>query len=309
MASGGYSHDSFAAPQTGYGLKDGRLTHISEVSRGLDCQCACVICHQALIAKKGRKRLHHFAHKVESNCEGASESALHMLSKELISEMTWMEIPPYHFSMTRRKKSGLLVSHNQQVANGGRVMISSVKLESYEKGFIADVLLDCFDKHLIVEIAVTHKVDRQKLRHIRRRDIPAIEIRLDTRDALLPRDELRALLQNGHEIKHWLFHPRQRPAEKVFIRKFRNHLNRKVAHQIDNRGRREEKTRSAAIQSNEANRIGYASYTVSRIDEMKLRERLGEEFRRKHNRYPLMDECLRLWPKLWGKSAKGRDIQ
>lgn len=293
MISGVSDFETNPSHLTGYGMKAGHLTHISDVSRGLACQCKCVVCHKALIAKKGVKRCHHFAHQTESNCQGAAESALHLLSKELILEMSWMELPPYFFVKERKRKTGRLVSHNQRVAKGGRVMISSVTLESRKKGFIADSLLSCGEKQLIVEIAVTHKVDRQKLRHIRRSDIPAIEIQLHVRDALLSRENLRELIQNEPRIKRWLFHPKQRDAERSFIEKFRGTRSKKLPPLIPGKARPSQRKTSALNLSNA---------------ELNICDRLAEEFNKKYKRYPRMDECLRLWPKYWKKGVS-RDLQ
>ena len=36
-----------------FGLKQGRIAHISEVSRGKSCDCICPECKRALVAHKG----------------------------------------------------------------------------------------------------------------------------------------------------------------------------------------------------------------------------------------------------------------
>lgn len=48
-----------------YGKKDGHLIHISEVDRG-KTKLVCPYCQQLLIAKKGKKIAHHFAHEGKS---------------------------------------------------------------------------------------------------------------------------------------------------------------------------------------------------------------------------------------------------
>lgn len=209
------------AHQTGYGVRNGRLIHVSEAARGLACGCVCVACRYPLVAKKGRQRRHHFAHAVDVDCQGAAETALHLLSKELIGELNYIVLPPYDFVKEKKTKVGEVVRHQQQIAKGGSVVIKGSQIESSETGFIPDVVLDCGTKNLIVEIAVTHKVDQDKRRHIRRRNFPAIEIRLDFSDALLSRDEFRNKLQNDLRSKFWLFHPAQREAERAFFLKLR----------------------------------------------------------------------------------------
>lgn len=280
-----------AAHQTGYGVKNGQLIYIFEAARGLACGCVCVACGQPLVARKGHQRRHHFAHATDIDCQGAAETALHLLSKELFGELNYIVLPPYDFVKEQKTKAGVVVKHQQQVAKGGTVSIKGAQIESSEAGFIPDVVLNCGTKNLIVEIAVTHKVDRDKMRHIRRRDLPAIEIRLEFSDALLSRDELRNKLQNDLRSKFWLFHPGQREAERAFFLKLR--------------------------QARKANRRAQTVHLVSALEPRQLTatlhmqhptfslnecDKAGEEFYRVHKRYPSMEECIRLWPRLWKKS-------
>lgn len=276
--------------KTGYGVRGGRLIHISEATRGLACECVCVACGFLLVAKKGSQRRHHFAHAVDADCQGAAETALHLLSKELFEELKFIILPPYKFVKERKTKTGIPVNHQQKIAKGGDVTIKGVKIESREVGFFPDVILDCGTKSLIVEIAVTHKVDRSKMRHIRRRDLPTIEIRLDYSDALLSREELRNKLQNDLRSKFWLFHPSQREAERAFFLKFRQTTN---AERI---------TKTAFAASSSRPRLSTAGSYLPSTSNLNEYEKKAEEFYKQHKRYPNMEECLRLWPRLWRKS-------
>ena len=50
-----------------YALKDGIITSISNVESGLKCGCVCPACDMPLVAKKGEKMMHHFAHHAGHN--------------------------------------------------------------------------------------------------------------------------------------------------------------------------------------------------------------------------------------------------
>lgn len=274
--------------QTGYGLKNKKLVHISEVSRGNACECICVVCLQPLLAKKGSERKHHFAHVVDSNCHGAAETVLHLLAKELICALTSIAIPKYDFVIERITKRGATVRHEQTVVKGGMVNIDSVVAEKSEQGFVPDIIIKSGSKKLIVEIAVTNKVSRQKMRRIRQGDFPAIEIRLDLSDALLTRDELRQKLKDDSESKFWLFHPAQREAERIFIENYRAVVARE---RLVKGGDRVMKVQNKTNKLQSIHQpVQYSQYEY---------DRTAEEFRRKHNRYPTVEECLRLWPHLW----------
>lgn len=209
--------------KTAYALKNGQLTHISNVSRGLACGCICVECKGQLIAKKGSEKVHHFAHEADSNCIGAAETALHLLCKELFKELNSIVLPQYNFSKERKlKRNYHVITHEKIVVKGGEASITRTFIEQAEERFKPDITLESNSKKLFVEIAVTHKVDRNKLRHIRKCGFPAIEIHLDLADALLSRDELRNKLQTDLTSKRWLFHPKQREAERIFFGKIRD---------------------------------------------------------------------------------------
>lgn len=207
--------------KTTYAYQGNQLVHVGEVAKGLGCHCVCVVCGARLIAKKGSVRVHHFAHEAETGCQGAAETALHLLAKELICNLPSILLPQYKFKKEKRLKSGSSIKHEAIVVQGGEALISGAKVEQPEDRFIPDITLESNSKILFVEIAVTHKVDRAKLRHIRKSGIPTIEIHLDLRDAILSREKLSFKLQHDLDSKRWLFHPRQRKAEREYFEKVR----------------------------------------------------------------------------------------
>jgi len=149
---------------------------------------------------------------------------------------------------------------------------------------------------LIIEIAVTHKVARAKLREVRRRNLPAIEIRLDPSDSLLRRELLRNKLRDASS-KVWLFHPDQREAEREFVSKFRALLvqRRTELHESTDRRRvpippfwefRPSFWTTPSSSALPASSSGY------------VYDRKIEEFKRRHGHYPTLDEWRRLWPRV-----------
>ena len=67
-----------------YGLREDQPIHVSEVESGLQQDIKCINCGGNLIARKGSKTVHHFAHHKETNCSG--ESALHKWAKRIIRD-------------------------------------------------------------------------------------------------------------------------------------------------------------------------------------------------------------------------------
>lgn len=211
------------AVKIGYGLKQGKLVHVSDVSRGLACGCLCAGCHAQLVARKGAQRTHSFAHYFDSNCDGGVETVLHLLVKEIFQELKQFYIPSYKFYLERITKFGTRVSREQLVANGGNIKIKEVLVETSLRGFIPDIsITSSQDKKLLIEIAVTHQVDRNKMRRVRKYGSPAMEIRLDFNDRFLTKSELTQKLSLDLECKHWLFHPNQKTVEQAFYAELRS---------------------------------------------------------------------------------------
>jgi Competence protein CoiA-like family len=280
-----------ADDQSVYGMRDGCLTHISGVLSGLACACYCAECGQHLVAKKGDLRRHHFAHSEITACRGGPETVLHLLAKELIRELTNFELPPYEFQMERRAWGGEVIRHAARVFPGRLVAVDRAEVEAVKPGFVADAILKTSIGPVIIEVAVTHRVERKKLRMLRAHNKPVIEIRLAEGDALLSRADLREKLRRGLTGKFWLFHPNQRDAERVFFEKL------KAARA---KGRRQRarpspaRTRPLDRTHTPADRL-HMSYDVVEYDKKM------EAFWGQTGRYPTAEECLSHWPHLWSR--------
>ncbi|MDR6524588.1 hypothetical protein J2789_007305 [Variovorax paradoxus] len=64
-----------------------RFVHVTEVERGLACDCRCAECGEPVIARQGDVREHHFAHSSNAQpCASSYESDLHRFAKRVIVE-------------------------------------------------------------------------------------------------------------------------------------------------------------------------------------------------------------------------------
>lgn len=271
--------------KTAYAFKDGRLVHVSSVARGKWCDCYCPKCNASVIARKGDVREHHFAHIPGAECAGAAETAIHLLSKEILTELDSISIPPYNYIRTKSFPNKTVIIHNEKIANGGEISIDAVELEKYHGSIRPDAVITSYDKILIIEIAVTHKVDKNKQRIIRKLDVPAIEILIPDEYAMKDRDEIKYFIQSSIDNKRWLYHPREKHANIAFYSKCRAV-----------KGRYSRNDDIFNIQSiNISNRMRDTSSKDSKWYEINRR---AEEFNRKHGYYPSAEEAVLLWPEL-----------
>jgi hypothetical protein len=72
-------HEAFATEnvQLAFGRRaDGRISHVSNVDRGLKSKCFCPACSERLIARQGKKKAWHFAHSDGHACRDALSATL-----------------------------------------------------------------------------------------------------------------------------------------------------------------------------------------------------------------------------------------
>ena len=93
-----------------YALKDGNIVSIDDVPSGKECGCVCPACGDELIARKGQKRMHHFAHRSNEDCEYGYESSLYLAAKDILSRSEKMVIPPIYVKFPQSGKSKELIS-------------------------------------------------------------------------------------------------------------------------------------------------------------------------------------------------------
>lgn len=126
------------------------LVHIDSVLKGGACKCKCPLCGNWLDAKNGGNiREHHFAHSHGSVCEGAYETTLHLLAKQVLLEEKALMLPP----------------SEDETRPTGYAKLINVDLEKWDSqyGFKPDaegILED--GRRLLIEFYVSHKVQKKK---------------------------------------------------------------------------------------------------------------------------------------------------
>lgn len=143
-----------------YGMLDGEIVHISEVESGIQQNCLCAKCGSILIAKKGDIRKHHFAHYNYENCQGAQETALHLLAKEILYLNKCISLP--------------IPNSTEQTIKA----FDQVRLEVRELGLIYDAIGYSESDKLAIEIKVSHAIDDRKRQIVLDHNIQMIEIDL-----------------------------------------------------------------------------------------------------------------------------------
>ena len=180
--------------------ESGALVHVDDVANGAKCECHCPYCNASLHAKNGgHQREHHFAHAHGKECEGAYESVLHILAKEILQETGRIMLPKSddsHFP-------------------SGSVRIHNVEIEKFDERYgikpDAEGIMDNGER-ILIEFYVSHKVDQKKRQIIVDNNLKCIEI--DIKYLALNKVELKKFLTNTDKGRKWIQATPQSPKSK-----------------------------------------------------------------------------------------------
>jgi hypothetical protein len=130
-----------------YGLREGKIVHISEVEQGLQCECICPACKERLIARKGEQRIDHFAHYNKGNCQEGLESGLHLAAKKILESCQSIVLPPIMIDFG--------YSEPTWFENGGTGQcLKPIMLCAEKKYSISNILVEQKIKDIIPDILV-----------------------------------------------------------------------------------------------------------------------------------------------------------
>ena len=142
----------------------GDFVSVEDVSNGLACECICIDCQGRLSAKQGKIKQWHFAHHQESdkeNCQWSGESEIHLRVKKYLDQYRTLTVPIGFSNPT---------SHT--------IDFDDIKLEKSLRPTkrIPDVTGYCDGERILIEVKVTHEVDRQKASEYKAANASVIEI-------------------------------------------------------------------------------------------------------------------------------------
>ena len=194
-----------------YAIKDNSIISISEVESGLKCGCVCPACGEQLVAKKGKKMKHHFAHYSGKTCSYGYETSLHLAAKDILSKAKRITVPSVFVHFPDSYKQDELIYEAKEIE------IDSVELEKQFGSIIPDVVVHAGGKAFFVEFFVTHCIDEVKLEKLRKARISTIEIDLSKMTSTISVEELSKILLDDSNEKYWKYNKLSDEYLKRFI--------------------------------------------------------------------------------------------
>jgi hypothetical protein len=206
-----------------YGICAGQVVVATDptIPRGLACGCSCPGCGARLELHKGTVISPYFAHEDGADCAHATQTALHLLAKEVLEEERKLRLPGItvspsehlgHWTVRKRYPSRTLVRWQTIVAD-------EVTLERKLSNIVPDVLFRVRDRSLIVEIRVAHAVDAEKKRKLEALGIAAIEFDFSKMNRVVTKAEIKKALVLGDGTPgqgrgEWVYHPELAKAQQ-----------------------------------------------------------------------------------------------
>jgi hypothetical protein len=214
------------AVKLAHGVKNGKVVRIFEVANGLSCGCICPNpkCGAQLIAVQGSEVAWHFRHyiechngRMEHECAGAVETAIHLLAKDFLSEKLEQTLPARTVTVRRHNFEEIKQEHKKfrdHVVQEQIVVVFDYMHSENDYATFAstdgsiikpDVIAAKGDMEIYFEILVTHAVDDVKRERIRKLGKSCIEIDLRCVDRNISMDALR---KEVHDPKNrrWVCH-------------------------------------------------------------------------------------------------------
>lgn len=194
--------------QVPFGLRDGRLYEPLQVESGLKCGCTCPGCGAALVARHSPsgKVVSHFAHKPGADCATGFETSVHLAAKQLIADRRAVFLPVVRAQASGIGPSGRTYSGNTLLHPAGLVSLSHVRVEAALGNIRPDLLVVQKRQEVLIEIAVTHFVDEEKLARIKVLELPAVEIDVsELREVNFA--ALESALFSDSQRSRWVWHP------------------------------------------------------------------------------------------------------
>ena len=181
---------------------------VADVASGLACGCFCPGCGSPLVARQG-SRAWSFAHHGSKGNTGCLETAIHLAAKQALFDAGAIVVPGYTLAVSAQSTDDRVHRVERELAAERRIRFDRVALEVAFGEIRPDAVGYRGTRQLLVEIFVTHKVDRDKLTKLAELGMPALEIDLSdlpTASTALSMSMVASRVVERADGKAWLFY-------------------------------------------------------------------------------------------------------
>lgn len=187
--------------------------------RGLLKEYCCSDCKESVVFKWCKDRVDHFSHKAGSECKSSGMTSLHLMAQQILVEEKQCYLPR---SAVKRGLSDWIMVCKEVRGFAADKATMEVRCDCEGANRIGDVVFYKGKHNFVIEVAVTHFCDEDKVKNYRDSKIPSLEINLSKLKRDISKKELTAVL-TGVGVKYsqlsrlfkWIYHPRYEQSETV----------------------------------------------------------------------------------------------
>jgi len=186
-----------------FGMKNGHIVSISDVEKGLACNCECIGCGSPLIARKGEIKAHHFAHH-DGNQNNCNESILHKLGKQIIQDSNKVGIHPLIIEVSQKDVVG---RYHSKTFNDKKYTLKfdDVIPEKSTGSFQPDLTCTTGNHVIFIEIVVSNGVSDEKAEKIKEYGVPVLVIDLSELSAMSDFESIKKSIIYDAP-RYWVYH-------------------------------------------------------------------------------------------------------
>ena len=183
----------------------GRLTHVDAALRRKACNCRCLACGEALIARQGDIKAHSFAHESGTECQYAIDAMLAGLAKELIAARGCFRTPALTVTALRAGPLGAIKC--EEIIPSRNLPVESVSIERRVHQQRPSVVMVVKGRELLLEVTHAHHLHAHKRTAIETLEAAAVEMHLSV-SKFDNVEQFERMLIDTTRNKQWIFNPK-----------------------------------------------------------------------------------------------------
>lgn len=190
--------------------------------RGLLKDYCCSDCKENVVFRWCKDKVDHFSHQPGSECKSSGMTSLHLMAQQILVQTKQCYLPR---SAVKRGLSDWVMVCKEVKGYKADNATMEVRYDSDGLSRIADVVFHKDKYQIVIEVAVAHFCEQEKVQDYRDSKIPSLEIDLSKLKRDISKDDLSVLLtgiggrsSQLSRLFRWIYHPRYEHSEAIAIR-------------------------------------------------------------------------------------------
>ncbi len=201
---------------------------VGSVPRGNKCDCICLSCKTPLVARQGKIREWHFAHRsklvhseTKDECKYSFELSVRLMIRQLAEKDIQILLPDMHGKLFSFFVSGVNNNLSYKVTSESIQYLEKVEIGKEFCGVPVDVYAEIKGVSLVIYITYKGRNVPIEIRQPIEKDSGVLQLNIDSLTYLFKKtskgnykEALINFLKEDTQGKQWIYHPREDKARK-----------------------------------------------------------------------------------------------